>query len=290
MKIKKYIVAILAAAAMVSCSEEGFTTYEPGTVGNGTAKSGICFQKAYSTDINGNVYTYTDYTTLSFSSAPSTITKTTVYVPVSLMGDVTNENRPFKLTVDSEKTTAVAGVHYDLADSACYMPAGKAKQNVPIVLYRHEDLLKNQLAIVVKLEPNENFTTPLEKFKYDATWNSSDTTMLSGTVYTVYFSEKYSRPSYWNSFGNTYFSTWSAKKEKMINEIMNWKHSDWNYAGFSGYPIAAGKFPYAARKLREKLQAAADAGDPIYDEDGSFMQLGSSYLVDYSKYMQTPTE
>lgn len=283
MKLKKYIVALLGVAAMVSCSEEDFTTYQSGTVGEGTALSGICFQKAYYTDINGNALSYTDYTTLSFSSAPSNITQTTVNVPVSLMGDVTDQNRTFKLSVDAEKSTAVAGVHYDVADTACYMPAGKAKQNVPVILYRHEDLLSKQLSIVLKLEPNENFTTPLEKFKEDATWNSSDTTMLSGTVYTIYVTEKYSKPSYWNSYGNTYFGTWSAKKEKMINEIMNWKHSDWSYAGFSGYPIASGKFPYAARKMREKLQAAADAMQPIYDEDGKFMQLGSSYLVDYSK-------
>ena len=32
------------------------------------------------------------------------------------------------------------------------------------------------------------------------------------------------------------------------------------------------------------VQAAADAGEPVREEDGSFMQLPAPYSVDYSKY------
>ena len=36
--------------------------------------------------------------------------------------------------------------------------------------------------------------------------------------------------------------------------------------------------------MKNKLQALADDDQPVYDEGGIFMQLGSSYSVDYSRY------
>ena len=59
---------------------------------------------------------------------------------------------------------------------------------------------------------------------------------------------------------------------------------DWQKAGQEGALITYGKFNYAATLMRNKLQALADDGKPVYDEDGSFMQLGSGYKVEYSRY------
>ena len=43
-------------------------------------------------------------------------------------------------------------------------------------------------------------------------------------------------------------------------------------------------FNYYAVKLRVYLQQMADAGTPVREDDGSFMQLGPGYEVDYSAY------
>ena len=45
------------------------------------------------------------------------------------------------------------------------------------------------------------------------------------------------------------------------------------------------RFTYFAIKMRIYLQAMADAGTPVREDDGSFMQLGAGYEVDYSNCM-----
>lgn len=40
---------------------------------------------------------------------------------------------------------------------------------------------------------------------------------------------------------------------------------------------------FYARELQSELQRRADEGDPVYDEDGSYMQLPDAYRVDYSE-------
>jgi hypothetical protein len=46
--------------------------------------------------------------------------------------------------------------------------------------------------------------------------------------------------------------------------------------------------PFYARELQSELQRRADEGDPVYDEDGSYMQLPDAYRVDYSNVVLKP--
>lgn len=250
--------------------------YEP------ASKAGIYIQTTYTTNISGEILSYKDSTTVSFTTLASNYKETTTYFTVKLLGDTVGYDRPFKITVD-EQSTAVRGTHFEIDDADCVIPAGKAEKRVPVKLLRHADLLKKAYRLVLNLEANDYFDLEMQKYKSTAQWNATGTT-LSGTQYKIIFSELYTAPSYWSYYGTTYFGTWSALKEQKINELMGWLHSDWNYAGYSGYPVQLGKFAYAARKLREQLQAAADEGNPVKEDNGSYMQLGTEYSVDYSKY------
>lgn len=281
MKITKYALAMLAAISLWSCSEDDFSIYEPGT------KAGIFIQRVSSTTYDNTGSTiisqnYTDSTAVSFASVRADIMEQQVSITVNLMGDTVGYDRKFILKVDDSKTTAVRGTHFDFKEEDCVIKAGQAKAVVPITLYRHADLLKSTLNVTFKLEANENFTLELEQFRNSSLWNSVTGKMLCGSIYKFSMSEKYSMPSYWSSFGEDYWGTWSATKEKMVNSIMGWSHADWSNAGFSGAKIALGKFAYAARKLHDQLQEAADKGTPVYDEDGQYMQLSDAYAVDYT--------
>ncbi len=281
MKITKYAIAMLAALSLWSCSEEDFSIYEPGT------KAGIFIQRVASTtyDNTGSTKiseTYTDSTAVSFASVRADIMEQNDAITVRLMGDTVGYDREFILKVDESKSTAVRGTHFDFDVKDCVIKAGQASAKVPVKFYRHNDLVTKTLVVVFKLEANNNFTLELEQFRNSSLWNSISGKMLCGSVYKYSMSEKYSEPSYWGSFGEDYWGKWSATKEKMVNAIMGWSHSDWSNAGFSGAKIALGKFAYAARKLHDQLQEAADKGTPVYDEDGEYMQLSDSYAVDYS--------
>ena len=60
---------------------------------------------------------------------------------------------------------------------------------------------------------------------------------------------------------------------------MGWTHQDWDNG-----TVQLGALGYAAQLTHNHLQEAADSGNPILDDDGSYMQLTGSYVVDYSAY------
>ena len=89
------------------------------------------------------------------------------------------------------------------------------------------------------------------------------------------FHNKYDTPKDWSK---NHFGDWSILKEQHLNTIMGWSHEDWLRGRCPYY-----QFGYAARALKEELQALADAGTPVMDGD-AYMQLGPNYQVDYSNY------
>lgn len=277
-RISYYLTAALCTLFIASCSEEGFTTFD-GKV------SGIYMQRdgTYSLDdYNNPLYqNYTDSTTFTFASTTSDKTETTMYVTVKTMGNTADYDRPFVIKVDEEKTNAQRGVHYDFNEADCVIKANTAKTNLPITIYRHPDLQEQYFRVYFKLESNEHFTTQLEQYKGNSNWQAvSDT--LCGTQFKLVFSEIYTRPSYWD-FAEDTMGEWSATKEKRVNELMGWTHYMWEKGGTST-GVQYGHMSYAAKLLRKDLQAAADAGNPVYDENGEFMQLAPGYEVDYSAY------
>ena len=85
-------------------------------------------------------------------------------------------------------------------------------------------------------------------------------------------------------FGQEFFGDWTVNKFKYVNKICEIPASDWNSAGYSYSKVQYGRFKYYAIMVRNALQAAADAGTPVLDDDGSYMQLSPAYEVDYSAY------
>lgn len=277
-RISHYIIALGGLLSCIACSEEKFTTF------NGEV-SGIYLQRdaSYILDNNTNplYYNYTDSTTFSFASSSSDVTESTMYVTVKTMGNLADFDRPFTIKVDENLSNAQRGVHYDYNESDCVIKANTAKTNLPITIYRHPDLQEQYLNVYFRLESNEYFSTELEAYKGNSNWQAvSDT--LCGTRFKLIFSEIYTRPSYWD-FADDSLGEWSASKEKKVNTLMGWTHASWEKGGMTG-GVMAGHITYAAKLLRQSLQEAADAGTPVVDDDGEYMQLAPGYEVDYSAY------
>ncbi len=265
------VMLFLTGSMLTSCSEEGFTSFDG-------SKNGIYFQRTYTTDINGNPLQYTDSTVVTFSSYPDEQQTMTVQVPVCIMGDVKDYDRVFVVKVDDEKTTAERGVHYDFDESKCVIAASTTRVSIPVTLYRHPDLQENTLRIELSLVDNNEFTVELESYKNRPSWNATGEE-LCGSRFKIIFSDIYQITDWWEWYGTEYFGTWSATKEKRLNALMGWTHADWD-----DWNIPYGTMAYAAKLFKKELQALADAGTPVIDEDGSFMQLEPPYTVDYSAY------
>ena len=110
--------------------------------------------------------------------------------------------------------------------------------------------------------------------------------MMDATRYYVTASEFYRCPAVWDSWGlNDYFGTYTPKKFSVINALFGWTKDDWNSAGDpSKSKVLYGRIPFCASEFQKYLQKMADEGTPEREVDGSLMQPGSQYHVDYSKY------
>lgn len=281
MKHLKYIIYSLVVLAIGACSEESFKTFS-GEV------AGIYMQRvaSYTIDANGNpvTYKYTDSLTVSFASSASDVEKQTASLDVCVMGNCVSYDRPFVLKVDESQSTAQRGIHFDFNESDCVIKANTEKTKVPITIYRHPDLKTGTYRIEFYLESNESFTTELEEYKNSSDWEAIGDT-LCGSKFTILCSEVYTCPGYWQSFAIPYLGEWSLSKYALVNELMGWTHSSWlNGGGSAENSVQLGHMAYAAKLLRKELQAAADAGHPVIDDNGGYMQLGEDFAVDYSAY------
>lgn len=246
-------------------------------------ESGIYFQRVSSYTWGGTAVTYTDSMVFSFASASAKMTEVKDVAHVVTMGKVKEFDRPFKVVIDKEGTTATEGVHYKVDLENLVVKAGESEAKIPITIYRTPDLLTNTFRIKLRLEENEYFKLLITDYLNTNQWNSSGDT-LNGTTYLFVFNETYSEPWYYQLFGGEYFGTWTPNKFVVLNTVMNWTVTDWNMAGSGGAKITGGRFNFAAKQMQKYLQDKADAGDPVKDSDGNYMQLPAPNSVDYSKY------
>lgn len=248
-------------------------------------ENGIYIQQLGSYDQYGNPISYRDGNKgITFATYNEDVTTLSTSFFVKVMGKVSDKPRKYSLVVDPELTTAVEGEDFDMNRNDYIIHPGAAQDTVFVTLHRTPRLLKETLEIHFRLEPNENFSTPLNEFKNSSGW-SVDGPMISHTKYYITFNEVYTKPSYWTSFGGSFFGDFTVPKYLELNKVMGWKVGDWSYAGMSGYPVQYGRLGFAAEQLRKHLQKLADAGTPLWDDEaGDYMQLASAYAVDYSAY------
>ena len=265
MKVKN-IACILAAAAIgysaTSCSHDELDLYSGPT-------AMLYIQELSSFDIYGNPIGYRDHTDADFANVPPGLTMWSVSFEVKMAGEVVDYDRPYSLKVEADSTTAVEGVDYDLEDR----------------LHRTDKIKLEKIRVSFLLEPNEHFTIDIPEFKTSASW-SAQTPMMDATRYYVTASEFYRCPAVWDSWGlNDYFGTYTPKKFSVINALFGWTKDDWNSAGDpSKSKVLYGRIPFCASEFQKYLQKMADEGTPEREVDGSLMQPGSQYHVDYSKY------
>lgn len=278
MKLKNIVLlSMLGFLFVFGCKQDEILIFDQ-------EEAGIYFQQGGQTRFFINIDAYYDSTAFSFSVAPLTTMDTVLFVRIRTMGHVKDYPRPVKLSVDAERSNAIAGTHYELDLSQAVIPAGASEYMFPVTFYRTPDMLDEVIALVLKLEDNEHFNVYFHEQKNTNVYTAvGETIDADRFIFTV--SEIYTQPGYWTLFGNTYFGPWTVAKYKYINSIVDWTPEGWQTAGSASSPVQLGRFGTAALMVRNALQALADAGTPMREDDGTLMQLGDNYQVDYSDYL-----
>ncbi|MFR3330726.1 MAG: DUF4843 domain-containing protein [Odoribacter splanchnicus] len=281
MKVR-ILLMLMTGVLLFACKEDDIMEFS-------TDDTAIYFQgdNGYSMAGDGSViyatnYYYVDSLETSFAGAGKNIKSAIVDVPLKTMGKVRDYSRPVKVVFDEGASSAIEGVDFTVGLDTLVVHANKSDVNLKVTLLRTESLLTETKRIVFRLEENEHFKLNIKNFKASSDWSSTADT-LSALKFTVVFSEQYTEPDFYRRFADDYWGTWTPKKFQTLNSVMGWTLTDWRYAGFTG-KIVAGRVDFATRALQRHLQEMADAGTPVLEVDGSYMQLTTKYAVDYSKY------
>lgn len=277
MKINNIFSILLPGAvlALASCSHDDLDLYHG-------IDAGLYIQEVGAYDYYGNPLEYRNESkTLSFTDYGPDVVVLNSSFNVKIMGNIKDYDRPYKITIDKEKTTAIEGEDFDLSENEFTIKAGEAQDRVRVKLFRNEHVRQNTLQICFVIEPNEHFIIPFEDYNKNTSWYTDSETIKS-TTWKITYGEKYSKPYSWDS---DIFGPWTVNKFFMLNQVMGLSLDDWKAAdkGESS-KIGYGRLRYAAKTMRQHLQEKADEGEPVLDDDGSYMQLGNEFFVNYSAY------
>ena len=172
--------------------------------------------------------TSSDSVSYSFAKYPNR-TVDTVMIPVMVLGDAVDKDR--EITIEKSTSTdvnAIEGVHYKLL-TPYKMPAGKIATNLPVVVYRTNDLDSNLVSFRLRLKADENFASGI----------SSKTEVKVKISYLQ-------KPATWGEPGgsqwagyNLNFGTWTKTKYKVILDALYDPVSDTTVSEFPYLRIGA---------------------------------------------------
>ena len=283
-RINKWIWAVAVAGISVACQKEEVGLYN-------RSDSMVYFQVQNFSGSNG-AEGYTTRTDFSFVDYAAAYTSVVFNAKVKLLGEVKDYDRALKVVVDEERTTMTP---YDAATNpgggymadfdTLQIKAGTNEGIVGVRFMRNASIKKQVDTLVLKLEANRYFDV-LDEYKSSNVWSNATADTIDGTRYTFLISEIYTKPHRWGAVAaDNYFGPWNPTRYAYINDLFGFTQDDW--IGITG-KISSGRMPFYARELRKELQRRADDGDPVYDEDGAYMQLPDAYRVDYSNVVLKP--
>ena len=277
MKLRIILFALISFPFLWSCDKKEIPVFA-------SDDAGIYFQRLTNAVYGSTTEYYGDSTDFSFAGTNAYYTSHVLYAPVLTMGKVVDYDRPFKVVVDMEETTAVEGKDFEIELDSLVIKAGTSKAEVPVRIIRTETLLEKTLKIVLRLQENEHFKCYLETYKNTNLYTAKGE-QISGVRYVFTFNEMYTQPNFWKNYAEKdYFGEWTAKKYQVVNQVCGLTPIDWQYANYYGYKMQSARLPFFARTVRIYLQEQADAGNPVTDSDGKYMQLAPNYELDYSDY------
>ena len=182
-----------------------------------------------------------DSMTVSFALSPSSVLTLDSLVLVRMSSLPYSDGRSYKIVVDPEFTTAQEGVHFRLPATTSFK-AGEVTDSLAITFLRHPDMKNNRFRLVLRIEKNEHFGVGQIDFLYKVIW----------------VHDQLSQPAWWTtSIANSYLGAYSDKKFQFLIDVT--EVSDLTDATPSVLRVTA-------LQLKYYLEAAAAAGNPVYDE------------------------
>ncbi len=252
---------------LIACQENEAVYYE----GEPDGTSGIYFAYYTGTTYSANgslTYNYND-TTRDNSLANVTGEWAQLSIPVRVFGNISEEDRPF--TVKAIGGTVEEGKDFTLPEELV-MPAGEAMTYLRVRIKKSDELQDGMVRyITLGLEENRYFKPFIKNHVVGV-----DT--FDAQRITIRYSLVFEEPWTWGFYCLNSLGAYSHAKLKFLLDLMGWTYSEFNTKNL--YQINK----TLALIAQVELQKRADEGNPVREPDGSLLQLGPDYLVDYSAY------
>lgn len=147
---------------------------------------------------------------------------------VMITGDAKDYDRPYRVGVVADKTTAEAGVDFVLPEGGV-IKAGQISDSLYVKLIKNDKLQDTEVTLCVQVLPNEHFSTNFSQFGHDG----REYNVFDPRVYNLTFTSMMSKPYWWESYSesnpieNGNLGYFTAKKITLINELYNLTYADW---------------------------------------------------------------
>jgi hypothetical protein len=225
-----------------------------------------------------SIWPYRPFSNVELVKQPGTVTEYTANIKVMFTGAVKDYDRYFKVEINPDSTTAVAGVHYAPLPESVLVPANAMVAYVPLVVKRSPDLQTASKKIGLRLVANEYFGVVFPKWKAipnlaSGTLTPADTA-FDNSLHTVIVSDFIIQPKVWagsiNATTNRDQGSWGGFTRKKI-ELM-YKLFNLTYDSFASTetmpPILQSLI---TQEMARYLVAQFNAGTPVKEEDGRLM-------------------
>lgn len=232
--MKKLTLFALGALLFASCEKEAGLTY--------TGKDKIYF--AYNYKYYTNLIEY-DKVTFSFGMLPDEVMKDTARVGIRVLGQKSDKDRQYRVSVDADSTTAEAGKHYEALQQQYTFKAGLFEDSLKIVVLRthlnSSHITQENRRLRLKVESSSDFDTGTQK----------------GAYIDVYLNNYLSEPKWWKRYESMGLYYYHPEKWKILMKFHD-KFKDAN----ADYPMDVNLVSPYFSSLRAYLDQ-----NPTYDKE-----------------------
>lgn len=233
---------------------------------------------------------YRPYTNVEFVKQPQAVQEMVINIAVNITGPVKDFDRPFRVVVNPDSTTAQAGVHYIPFGETFVIPANSITGYIPITVKRTPDMLNTNKRLGLRLLPNEYFGMAFTEWKaipgLGETTIGNDTA-FDASLHTININDMMVQPAVWRGSiqdGNREAGVWGAftrKKLELMCTLFNLKYEDFA----SETTMTPVLVTLISAELGRYLLEQFNAGTPVLEDDGRLMFAGS---VPWTSYIGVP--
>jgi hypothetical protein len=253
---------------------------------------GLLVMLAFFTACEKSLMSYEGPESIYFSMQKNANPEESVYLPdasINLMNQVGSEvefgfnvmvtgepkdyDRPYRVGVVADSTTAVAGTDFILPEGGV-IKAGHVSDSLYVKLLKNDELQKKSVRLYVQVLPNEHFSTNFTQFAHDG----REYNVFDPRVYDLTFTSMMTKPYWWESYStsnpveNGNLGYFTAKKITLLNELYSLTYADWlktDEGGTGAINLTRVKVIY--KKFALYLIEQYKNHTPVQEEDGRLM-------------------